>query len=457
MALRHCDLAASAEAATEHDTCFIEVLPPALMQRIFLMLPADAKARAACVRRGWRHVLADPELWTRLDLTENRWMYSSRKCAALRAAAARAQGRLQYLDVSDVDDEYSLVSVLEELLPANASLRQLRVLRVGIDGMTSSDRPCLLSGILAAAPQLQTVEVKGSVFVEWHHALLLMRAAPPLAQLRLCELCVYFAGVDVSPHVVDAFDRVNSFATLLTDVSLQPTLTKLTVDGAHTALPEVLDALVDAALARRQLRDLSFSSCTPPAPAPLARLLRCGSLTKLRFAMSFGGVPLFDAIGAELVADELRANTTLTDLTLCFTHVFHNLEAARTLIGALVGHPSLRALKLWADDAPPAASGASLAALIAADAPTLQSLAVSCYVLSFYTLAGDDFLLPLILALPGNHHLRRLDICDCGMSERFAEEQLLPAVRANTGLRELIISERWSAALEAQALVKSRA
>jgi hypothetical protein len=69
-------------------------------------------------------------------------------------------------------------------------------------------------------------------------------------------------------------------------------------------------------------------------------------------------------------------------------------------------------------------------------------------------------------ALPFNHHLRYLDISNSFMREEFATEQLLPAVRANTGLRKLLCHvadtldskemSNWPAQFEAEELVQSR-
>ena len=91
--------------------------------------------------------------------------------------------------------------------------------------------------------------------------------------------------------------------------------------------------------------------------------------------------------------------------------------------------------------------GALLAPLVAADAPALEYLNLCVNSL------GDDALAPLVDALPRNRHLRRLWVSHNGLTQRFAAERLLPAVRANTSLRELhtMISP------EADALVKQRA
>jgi hypothetical protein len=82
-------------------------------------------------------------------------------------------------------------------------------------------------------------------------------------------------------------------------------------------------------------------------------------------------------------------------------------------------------------------------------------------------------LAPIVDALPRNRHLKALDLRKTGMSKNFARNRLLPAVRANTGLRNLTLfssreeeddsseedeeEERAGpAALEAVALVSSR-
>jgi len=51
------------------DAATFASLPLPLAQRIFLALPADARGRASCVCRAWRDALAEPALWTRLDMS----------------------------------------------------------------------------------------------------------------------------------------------------------------------------------------------------------------------------------------------------------------------------------------------------------------------------------------------------------------------------------------------------
>jgi hypothetical protein len=71
----------------------LSALPPALLQRILVLLPVDLRARSAAVCRGWRATLADPSLWTRLDLSDAAGLSLRRVtdrvfCAAPRRARA---------------------------------------------------------------------------------------------------------------------------------------------------------------------------------------------------------------------------------------------------------------------------------------------------------------------------------------------------------------------------------
>ena len=99
------------------------------------------------------------------------------------------------------------------------------------------------------------------------------------------------------------------------------------------------------------------------------------------------------------------------------------------------------------------AFGAALAALIAADAPALHVL-----VCSDNHAFGDVGLAPIVEALARNRHLRELHCGHSCMSETFARERLLPAVRANRSLRMLTCADRTSgpAAVEAEELVRRR-
>ena len=68
-------------------------LPLPLAHRVFLALPVDARGRASCVCRAWRDALAEPSLWTRLDLSDVR-VEGQRFLDVLRGAAGRARNQL---------------------------------------------------------------------------------------------------------------------------------------------------------------------------------------------------------------------------------------------------------------------------------------------------------------------------------------------------------------------------
>jgi hypothetical protein len=70
-----------------------------------------------------------------------------------------------------------------------------------------------------------------------------------------------------------------------------------------------------------------------------------------------------------------------------------------------------------------------------------------------WCILGDDGLRALFEALPANTHLRKLTCCGNDISDAFAVDMLLPAVRTNESLREL---NAGAAAAHATALVRGR-
>jgi hypothetical protein len=439
-------------------------LPLALAQRVFVSLPVDSRARAACVSRAWRDALADPAQWTRLVVSEEGGIPWARATdVLLLGAVTRARGRLHRLDVTG--PHQITPAVLRAVLALNArSLRVLRVHTVATIDEAGEDEPShvlLLEPLLRAAPQLRVLDACGTCMCD--SAPRFMRAQPPFGPLQLRSLQVDCLQSDDADAFRGGLDSVAPFAAALADAALQPTLAHVNLLRADTQRPEVMDALVDAALAR-PLRKLSLATCTPPAAAPLARLLRGGTLTYLTWwrddpehALLAPDAPMLDAAGAALVADALRATTALASLRLTQANLCGDMQAALVLLSALVGHRSLRELLLTRERPATAVEGAklgaALGALVAADAPALQSLNVtSCFLC-------DGGLAPIVDALPRNRHLRGLDISDNALSEEYARERLLPAVRANTSLRELQCHDYGNmgpAGADAVALVQRR-
>jgi hypothetical protein len=232
-------------------------------------------------------------------------------------------------------------------------------------------------------------------------------------------------------------------------VATHASLTGIELEFAQLDTADALDAVVDAALAQRVLM-LSLYQCgLSPASAPaLARLLSSDALTKLACWSTL----LLDAPAAAVLAAALRANSTLTELRLDQARVFDDPAATAELLGALTGHASLRVLNVCSNgvgDPHHAAVGAAFNSLLVANAPALTHLGVS------WCRLGDDGMRPLLEALPANTHLRTLKCEGNFMSDAFARDTLLPAVRANVSLREL--DAGYAAhSMQAAALVRDR-
>jgi hypothetical protein len=424
----------------DHATTAPAPLPHVVVLLIFAQLPVDLRARCSCVCRGWRAALSERSLWTRLDVSRTSGVSKPVTHAFLRGAAARAGGELEALDVScsfRVSRE-ALLSVAT----ANAdTLRELRV-RNGITAGAANTLPLGdAEALLRAALQLRVLDADvrcGSV-ADARRALC---AEGLLAPLRVHGLYVDHRGAAEADALA-----------LAADVASYAWLQDLRLFGALPT-PAALDAVVDAALARR-LTALQFvhNSLYPAAAPALARLLGGGAVAELCVSGVGGDAALLDAPAAALLASALRTNTTLTALQLCFLRFWDDTDAAATLLGALTAHPSLRTLSLSLNtlgNADRAAAGAALGALLAANAPALTELDVGLCRL------GDPGMAPLFEALPRNTHLRTLKCTYNYVTVAFARNVLLPAERANTSLRALETAEACSSVREAEDIVNSR-
>ncbi len=129
---------------------------------------------------------------------------------------------------------------------------------------------------------------------------------------------------------------------------------------------------------------------------------------------------MLDEPAVALLADALRANRTLTCLRLKDMRLLRHAGVATTVLGAPVGHASLRTLRLSSepDIRDAARVGDALGALVAADSPALQDLHLSRCSL------GDAGFGPLVDALPRNTHLATLLMNGSGISAEFARERL---------------------------------
>ena len=430
-------------------TATLTSLPLPLSQRIFLLLPLDERARAALVCRAWCALLSEVSLWTRLDLSPASGLARVRVTDAfLRGAAAKACGGLTALDVSG-SPHVSFAALLEVVRRNAGALRTLRTCNDGPEPQRVSLCKSHTEQLLGAAPAL---DLHADVLLDCDDThqddvIQVLRKEPPFARLHIRMLCLDDSRAADEALVVRLADAMASHTSLI-GVSLS---------GAPLGTAAALDAVVDAALARNmsvvELNQCSLSS-TASAPA-LARLIQGGALTALRI---YDQRRLLDEPAAALLGEALRGNCSVRHLCLSCTE-WGDAGAAVALLRAVTGHPSLQELHFYGlGQAEHAAAGVALGALIAANASALHALELG------HVSGDDEALRPLFHALPSNTHLRTLAVSSDGLSEAFARDTLLPAVRANALLRVLQTGTAHNAhtvtaalRLEAEALVAARA
>jgi hypothetical protein len=368
-------------------------LPHALALRVFSLLPVDARMRAREVSPGWRTTLNEVSLWMSLDVSATAGLARPATNILLRAAAARAGGHLDTLDVSDcccLTNE----TVLAVVGANSGTLRQLRMCGPVYDTLTVSHLESA-AALLRAAPQLRIfdADMHCTTFAEAHQMLSNEGLFVPMRVRKLSLLMTHDETLDA---VLALVARLTGH-TSLTGLSLSNH--ELHISNA------ALDAVLDAALVMR-ITQLSYCRCSSSSASALAlaRLLGGGTLTELWLYDSDG--VFLDAPTAAVLGDALRANSSLTLLSLrC--GLLRDPAVLPTLLGALTGHRSLR--WLTANDnvfhavskEQEAAVGVALGALIAANAPALEVLDIKCCHVGNLGLVMD--------ALAHNTRLRVLD------------------------------------------------
>ena len=437
------------------ERAYVDRLPGALLQSVFLRLPPDARARAACVCRAWRDVASHPATWTQLNLTRAGGLTCTlNPKRILRRLAPRLTQLLELrlpappLRANDVappgctpaDALRAAVALLRSLArlrgPDALALRALHLvgalpLRRG-DPAVAAECEAALRAVLAEAPRVavrvDTLECDPALGVS-------LFAAPSRLRVRRVRwLCT--PGPDGE---ADA-PREEFIKALQRHASLNA----LTVDERGGALtPRLMSRLVNLALRRRlvalELAGLSLAFLARPMQQ-LARLLRdTASLRRLLLERDVRSA--YSDEGVALCANALRENATLSHLELCCLGPAWSLVAP-AVCDALAGHPTVTSLLLWEDlvagfRVDLSALDAALARLLCANAPSLTRLEIHFRIVA----PGQPPLaLPLTFAaLAGNTQLRALEVSGLSTSHAFVRRSVLPAVRANTALRQLTL------------------
>jgi hypothetical protein len=332
--------------------------------------------------------------------------------------AAQAKRYVTCVDLSPRSG-VRVASVTDAVLRAACALTHGRLEELDVRGCALLTRPALAEVLAANAPTLRRVYVSeggtadATCLLDCAHATALLATAP---HLRVFEAHLKGAAQEAAA-LVQAAARLGALHVRF-GVQLAPDSTDRTYDTIAMAANGI-------ARAARE-----------PGQAPQPR------------APGFAGA--------------VRASGDTTSFE--FLGALHGQESAPTLLAALQAHPRVRVveLQLPADafdetetadgDAHPLAD--ALAALVAANSPTLQQL----HVRTERALCDTD-LAPLVEALLLNTHLTTLRCGPAGdVSEDFARRVLLPAVHGNASLRVLRICEQQEspALREAEALVQQR-
>ena len=385
-------------------------LPEEALRVIWLALPVDARARAACVCRSWRAFLADVSLWQVLDLTPSGGVAAERVTENLvRGAVRRAAGQLRTLSLSDGPAWLHTALVVELIESDGAELQQVNA-GVWLH-MAQLRRVC------AAAPRLQVLN--GRVVGQCTALLPVLRNEPPYAPVRVSELIVWFRGAEET--------EVLAFAAA---VAAQEPLKYLCLENGRFA--GGVNALVDAAATRRvsvlELDDCALNAESIPA---LTRLLQRGSLTRL--GVRCAALPETPEASMLELCASVRSCRTLTELTFWLNPVGGvSRRVVTELLDAAAELPALSVLDLSLSDMQDTAdAGRAFGALLRADLPSLRVLHVfSCHF-------GDESLAPLLDGLAANTHLRELDCRNNFPSAAFQRNRLDPALAALAARAEL--------------------
>ena len=114
-----------AHARASPDTV-LSPLPRGFVRAVFLLLPVDTRLRCSEVNRAWRALLSDTTFFECLDLSVSSNL-ANFSLPLLRAALAKAGGRLRALDITDQNlGDVNNRLLLEVIVPCVAHVTELR-------------------------------------------------------------------------------------------------------------------------------------------------------------------------------------------------------------------------------------------------------------------------------------------------------------------------------------------
>ena len=329
----------------------------------------------------------------------------------VREAVARAAGQLRVLSLDNAPRLGDVNQLLVELVESNgANLRQLNT-----DACLNVAQ---LRAVFAAAQRLQALNA--CVSGRCAELLPVLRNFAPFKPVRVSGLHVKLGSGEAVPDVV----------ALAVAVVHHESLSGLHLEDAASA--RGLNALVVAA-AMRVFSWLQVTNCAldvDSIPA-LARLLRVNSLTTL--AVSCTGFPHAQEATVPVLCAALRACPALTHLKLRLNPLHGaNRHTVTQLLDAAAALPALTELDLsWSDVQDKSVAGHAFGVLLGTNLPSLRTLrAQGCHL-------GDEGMVPLLVGLALNTHLRELDCRGNDVSEVFECDRLEPALAALAARAEL--------------------
>lgn len=378
-------------------------LPSPLRRRVFQAVPVDARLRCIEVSPAWRaYLTGEDDLWRNIDLSNTSGVTSHVSDALLRAAAARAGGCLESLDLyherlgnkpkaAAKDEAISVrMRALLAVLRANPTLKRVRL---SILWLHMSEDPGLgfapafghyqldlvdLRRLCAAAPAGAVLEVDINVLLADHAFRMAVESSDgegeygepgQLVPATYDELLLVLRREapyqDVSLHALQTgrglfrSDSDLRYRTLYTSVGLHQSLEHLSLYEHGIREVATLDALAEACCLLPRLRSISFIQAqSMPRDVPLlpffTRLVSsCSELRTIEFD-SWSVQDFFK--GADVVSafcEALRAAPSLERLKFKFGMIsiqdvkqFEDAAAGEAVLAALRDMPTFSSLKI---------------------------------------------------------------------------------------------------------------